>query len=154
MPSLNMENTLLNCSVPLRINDRFFVVNKGEKEDLFTVFVSEGDEVLIFEVVENTPEPNPLTEVTKGADGLITATNRLSGDVEYEIRPGYKGSSVFGYTEGGEVEVSIDDRLIKAGNTTLEASQIQNEVGLVVGNDGQVSRGSSLPEPVRALFDG
>jgi hypothetical protein len=153
MPSLNMQNTLLNCSVPLKINDRYFVVNKGQKEDLFTVFVSEGDEVLIFEVIENTPEPNPLTEVTKGPDGLITATNRLSGEVEYEIKPGYKGSSVFGHTQGGEVEVSIDDRMIKAGNTTLEANQIQNEVGLVVGNDGKVTRGSSLPEPVRALFN-
>lgn len=152
MPKLNIENNMFGCTVPLVIKDRFFMVSKGQKADLFTVFAAEGKDLVIFEVIENAPEPNPLSEVTKTPDGVITATDRTTGKVIYQLKPGYRGSAIIGALRDKEVEVLINDEMIRAGDTTLAADQMQGEVGLVVGDDGSVTRGSSLPSSVSDLF--
>jgi hypothetical protein len=148
---INIGGSLFACPIPLVFEDRYFFVAAGSGEDLFTVFLLEDDNV-IFEVCENRRCENPVSIVTRTAAGLVTVADRKTGDFVYKIRPGYRGSAVFGRIKGKETEMSISDRLIRAGGVMLDRSSIQADVGITVRKDGSVGIAGPLPPEARRLF--
>lgn len=148
---INIGGSLFACAIPLVFEDRYFFVAAGSEEDLFTVFfVQDGD--VIFEVYENQPCENPVSKVSRTAAGVVTVADAKTGDFIYKIRPGYRGSTVFGRIKGKETEMFISDRLIRAGGVTLDSCSIQAEVGITVRKDGSVGIAGPLPPEARHLF--
>jgi len=151
IPQLNIGGSLFSCPIPLVLEDRYFLVARGDKEDLFTVFFLK-DGKPIFEIYENEPRENSVTEVTKTGAGIITVTDRQTGNFVYKVRPGYKGSSIFGRIKGGETEIAINDREIRVGGSTVIDCTIEAEVGIVLFKDGRTAIGAAIPAEARDLF--
>jgi hypothetical protein len=148
---LNIGGNLFSCPIPLVFKNRYFFVAKGDKEDIFSVFILKDGEP-VFEVYENQPHDNPLTEVTKTPVGVITVSDKKSGAFMYKIRPGYKASSIFGRIKDKEAEIFISDRELRVGGTTLRDNSIQAEVGVILNDDGSTSIGATIPPEARHLF--
>jgi hypothetical protein len=150
-PRLNIGNSLFICPVPLVFESRYFFVEEGKTEDLFSVFFLQDGKPL-FEIYRNQPSDNPITEVTKTPVGIITVAERGTAKFLYKVRPGYKGSSVFGRIKGEETEIVIRDDKIQIGTSQVISCTIQAEVGIVVAEDGAIGIGTRLPQEVRHLF--
>lgn len=150
-PQLNIGSSLFSCLVPLVLEDRYFFVAEGTKEDLFTVFFLK-DGKPIFEIYENEPRENPITEVTKTSVGVVTVADRQTGRFVYKVRPGFKGSSIFGRIKEEEAEIVINDREIRVGNSKVVDCTIQAEVGIILFKDGGMAIGATIPAEARHLF--
>ena len=148
---LNIGNSLFNCPIPLVLKDRYFFVEVGETEDLFTVFFLRDREP-VFEIYRNEPYENPITEVTKTPPGVITVADRETGGFLDKVRPGYKGSSVFGRFKDEDAEILINDREIRVGTNRIAGNVLQTEVGIIVNEDGGFGLGSRIPPEARHLF--
>jgi|GEM_PF-1187922 len=148
---LNIGGSLFSCPIPLVLKNRYFFVAKGDEEDVFSVFILK-DGKPVFEVYENQPRDNSLTDVTETPVGVITVSDKKSGAFMYKIRPGYKASSIFGRIKDEETEIFISDRELRVGGVTLVNNSIQAEVGVILNDDGSTSIGATIPPEARHLF--
>jgi len=145
-------NNFLNCIVPIIFEDRYFVLEQEDNQDLFTVFTLHGAKPIL-EIEQNEPRDNPLTEVSTTSAGFITVGQKGGGDFIYKVRPVYKGSSIFGRIKGDETEIRITDRAIEVGTNRFEQCNVQGrEVGIIVHRNGGIGFGASLPPEARHLF--
>jgi len=148
---LNIGGCLFRCPIPIIFKDRYFFVAKSDGKDLFSVFILK-DGKPVFEVYENQPMNNTVTDVSKTSRGIITVSDKNTGDFLYKIRPGYKGSSIFGHIKDNKIEIYISDRELRAGGVTLLGSTVQSEVGIILYEDGSTAVGASIPAEARHLF--
>ena len=146
------SNTFVNCPVPIVLEDRYFILERENNQDIFSVFtLFEGKP--IFEIFRNVPQDNPITIVEKTSAGVITVGKKDGGKFLYKVRPVYKGSSIFGTIAGIETEIRITDRAIQIGTNTIQDSMISGfEVGISVSEDGSFAMGARLPQEAKHLF--
>lgn len=146
------SNTFINCTIPIGFEDRYFVLEQQNNRDIFSVFTLHEAKP-VFEIFRNEPQDNPLTEVSKTPPGFITVGQKGEGGFIYKVRPGSRGSSIFGKIKGEETEIKITDTAIYIGTNTFQRNLIVGyEVGITVSRDGSISMGTSLPQEVRHLF--
>jgi hypothetical protein len=148
---LKIGGCLFRCPIPLVLKDRYFFVAKSNEKDLFSVFILKNGKP-VFEIYKNQPIKNPDTEVTKTLKGIITVSDKKTGNFLYKIRPGYRGSSIFGHIKDNKVEIYISDRELRAGGVILLGSTVQSEVGIIIYEDGSTAVGASIPPEARHLF--
>jgi hypothetical protein len=76
-----------HCSVPLAFDGRYFILEPSYPTPLISVVLElQGEPV--FEVKRNRPVANPYSNVSMSPSGVVTASDRLSGQPFYAIRPG------------------------------------------------------------------
>lgn len=144
-------SNILNCPIPIILENRYFVLEQENGQDIFSVFTLR-DRTPIFEILRNEPQDNPLTTASKTAPGFITVVEKETGNLLYKLRPVYRGSSIFGRIKGKETEISITDREISVGGIMkLQGNEVRAEVGIIV-RGGSVSIGGFIPEEAKHLF--
>jgi hypothetical protein len=145
-------NEFITFSVPLVFEGRYFILEPGDPPRVSVVAEYEGGPV--FEVMQNEPVDNPLSEVAKTATGVVTVSDK-KGKFLYKVRPRYETSIVFGKIDGGEISVRITDRSIQVGGITLENNVFNGVMaGVVVRADGSVTIGASIPPALLHWFRG
>ena len=146
------SNTFVNCKVPIVFEDRYFILERQNNKDMFSVFtLCEGKP--IFEIFRNAPQDNPITAVSQTPPGFITVGRKGEGDFLYKVRPVYNGSSIFGKIKGVETEIRITDRAVHIGTNTFQNNLISGcEVGILVSKDGSTGLGARLPQEARHFF--
>jgi len=146
------SNQFKNCLIPIAFEDRYFILEQKDDNDIFSVFTLIDDKP-IFEILYNEPQDNPITDVIKSSPNFITVSSKLDGNFIYKIRLEYKGSSIFGKIKGEEKEIKITDKSIKIGGSTFSNNTVIGcAVGIIVDKNGSIGMGASLPKAVRHLF--
>jgi hypothetical protein len=131
-------------SVPLVFDNRYFIMEPGNPK-LLTV-VSEKDGEPFFEVLRNTPQNNPLSEVVKSTPGIITVSAKSGNGFLYRIHPGPDTRIAFVKADGGEITARITESTIGVGGITLKNNTfIGDMTGVSVMRDGRVSIGARVP---------
>jgi hypothetical protein len=141
-------NEFTSFSVPFVFEGRYFIMEPGDPPKITVVVEVNGEPV--FEVLKNEPKENPLSEVTKTAAGFVTVSDKETGKFLYKVRPRYETSVVFGRIDGDEVSARITDRSIQVGTITIQNNLFNGSMaGIVVGRDGSINIGASIPPAVR-----
>ena len=131
-------------SVPLVLDNRYFIMEPGDPE-LLTV-VSEKDGEPFFEVLRNEPQDNPLSEVIKSTPGVIIVSAKSGNGFLYRIHPGPETRIAFVKIGGGEITAKITQDTIRVGGITLKNNTfIGDMTGVSVIPDGRVSIGARIP---------
>lgn len=146
------SNIFENCSIPIIFIDRYFALESINAEDLFTVFIAYQGK-LIFEIIKNEPQENPLTIVSKNPTGIITVGAKETDDFIYKVRPEYKGSSIFGKINGEEKEMKITDKNINYAGNIFSCNIFDGTpVGIKINSDGSFGMGGGIPPEIKNLF--
>ena len=143
-------NTFVNCSVPFAFNGRYFILATGNPPSFSVVLEHNGKPV--FEIVNNNPCDNPLTDAVINATGIITVSDKVTGKFIYKFRPESDTSIVFGKIDDGEMIVKISDKRIQIGSNTFENNTVANCGAGIVVNGDSISMGAPIPASLRALF--
>jgi len=144
-------STFINCSIPLAFSGRYFILEPGNPPAFSVVLEYNGAPV--FEIKNNEPCDNPLTNVVKNAAGIVTVSEKSTGKFLYKFRPESETSIVFGNINGGEMTAKISDKRIQIGGITMENNTFVNcGAGVVVDQNGGVSMGAPIPASLLALF--
>jgi len=99
-----LENIkLIDCSVPLAFEERYFVL-EPEARNLFNVVLKHEGKPL-FEIRQNKPAENPITEIKKLETGIITVSEKETEKFLYKYKPGPETIFVFGKNDGGAFEI-------------------------------------------------
>ena len=105
-------NTFLTSSIPLACGGRYFII-EPHPSGISQVSVLCADNVTAFiEVLRNKPCDNSLTTGTVSPPGIVTSSDKSSGDFLYKIRPASETSVTFGKIKGNGVEAAITDTAI------------------------------------------
>lgn len=144
-------SNFINCSVPLAFCGRYFILEQG-KIPLISV-IQEYKGQPMFEIKQNEPIDNPLSDVTKTPIGIITVSDKASGDFLYKIRPSSETSVVFGKIDGGEISATITDKYIKIGENMIQNCAFSGGAGIVVSPDGGMGMGCSIPPILLKWFN-
>ena len=100
----------------------------------------------MLEVLKNQPSENSLSTVTMTPPGIVTVTDTKTGRFLYKIRPASKTSIVFGKIDGGEDEVTINDKQIEYRGNVLQSNMFEgHRVGLLIYEDGGMGMGAPIP---------
>jgi hypothetical protein len=145
-------NKFEKVAIPLAIEDRYFLIEEQNGNDLWTVFTfSDGQPVV--EVLRNQPQQNALSTATTNPTGIVTVSDPKTGDFLYKLRPGSKNSSIFGKIKGQETEIRVTDREIRIGTNVFQNNTvIGSAIGIKVGKDGSIGMGAGLPPELRKLL--
>ena len=146
-------NNFDSFSVPLVFDGRYFVLEPGDPPQL-SVF-TEQDGQPLFEVLKNQPVDSSTTEATCNPTGVVTVSDKESGNFLYKVRPGSETSIAFGKIDGGEISARISDRSIKVGGVTVENNTFSGATaGIIVDPNGGVGIGAPIPDAVLRLLAG
>ena len=142
---------LSSFSVPLVFERRYFVFESGDPSLLSVFLIEDGKPVI--EVLKNEGKINPISEVWTNPTGVLTITDKTSGELLYRIHPGSQASITFGTSKGDEISVKVCDRSIEAGGVTFENKRF-NGVGasVAIARDGSVKIGAKIPPEVLTLL--
>ena len=141
-----------NCSLPLVFEDRYFMVEPGTPIPFLSVII-EIDGQPRFEILKNEPIENQKSVATKSAPGIITVTDKNTNQFIYKVRPGSETSIVFGTMKGKELNVTISDKTIKIGSSTIENCTFNGVgAGVVINKNGGFAIGAPLPEFIKNNF--
>lgn len=144
-------STFINCSVPLAFNGRYFILEPGNPPSFSVVLEYEGSPV--FEIKNNKPCDNPLTDVVVNATGIVTISEKITGRFLYKFRPESETSVIFGNINGGEITAKISDKRIQIGGMTVENCTFSGcGAGIVVDEKGGIGMGAPIPASLLALF--
>jgi hypothetical protein len=134
----------INCQVPLVFEGRYFILEPADPPLVSVILEYNGK--LIFEVKQNEPNVNPITEVTKTPPGIITVSDRKSSRFIYKIRPDSETTVAFGRIDGEEISVRITDTHIHVGTNTIENVTFNGVgAGVVVNPNGGFALGAPIP---------
>lgn len=147
---MKVGSNQLNCLVPFAFLGRYFIWEKG----LISVVVEhEGNP--IYEILNNEPNQNRLTDVVMSAPGIITVSDLKTDKFLYKIRPGSETSIIFGTLSEGDITATINDREIKIGTNTFSNNTVQAQIGIIVTDDGagiRIAVGAPFPQFLQRLF--
>jgi hypothetical protein len=143
------SNTFAGFGIPLAFGGRYFIVEPSSPTPLMSVVLVDGGKVHC-EVLRNQPSMNTQTTVTMTPPGIITVADKATGSFVYKMRPGSETSVVFGRLNAGDMEVTISDKALRIGGSTLSDNLIMGcLVGVQVRPDGSFSMGGgSVPDAV------
>lgn len=145
-------NEFINCSFPLALNNKYFLIEEGA-EHLFTVFNIENGKV-ITEIFKNEPQDNPYTRGTKNATGIITVCDNQTGNFIYKIRPGSKSSEIFGRIVDEEEPIIIKDNYIEYKTHRFQGCGFYGQVGIKINADGTTRVAALLPQELKDITIG
>ena len=141
----------INCSVPLAFRGRYFILEPSTPPLISVVLDHNGQ--ALFEIKQNKPYENPLTDVAISGAGIITVSEKSTGKFLYKFRPESETSIIFGKIDGGEITAQISDKKIQVGGSTIENCTFNGvDAGIVVDEKGGVSIGAPIPEALLRLF--
>ena len=144
-------STFINCSVPLAFKGRYFVLEPSDPPSFSVILEHNGNPV--FEIRQNQPSDNPVTDVSISAAGIVTVSDKATGRFLYKFRPESETSIVFGKIDGGEISAKISDKRIQVGGITLENCTFNGVgAGVAVYENGGVGIGAPIPASLLALF--
>jgi hypothetical protein len=144
-------STFINCSVPLAFKGRYFILEPGNPPSFSVVLEHNG--APIFEIKNNLPLDNPITDVSTSGAGIVTVSDKATGRFLYKFRPESETSIVFGKIDGGEISAKISDRRIQVGGATIENCTFNGfGAGIVVDENGGIGIGTPIPKSLLALF--
>ena len=142
-------NQFQNVSIPLVFEGRYFQYEEIDGKDTFTVFTIIDDKPII-EILRNVPQINTLSKVDVNASGILTVTDSQTNEFLYKIRPGSRGSLIFGKIMGKSEEISISDRqIIVRGNVFKNNIFNGCPIGIRVNKDGAISAGAHFPPELK-----
>ena len=142
------SNKFENVAFPLAFEDRYFMLETNEGNDLWTVFTVQNEKAIV-EILKNIPQENEFTETETNSTGIITVSK--DGVFLYKIRPGSKNSSIFGKINGEETEMKITDREIRIGTNTFQRNTVIGfGVGIIVNKNG-IGMGAPLPTKIKDI---
>jgi hypothetical protein len=146
------SNKFENVAFPLALENRYFLLESSEGEDVWTVFtITDGKPVI--EILKNKPHENELSKAEANPTGIITVSDPKTGMFLYKLRPGNKSSSIFGRINGNETEIKITDREIRIGTNTFQNNLVSGfNVGIIVDSKGGIGMGAGLPPEIQNLF--
>ena len=146
------SNNFEKVAIPLAIEDRYFLIEEQNGNDIWTVFTfSDGQPVV--EILRNQPQKNSLSTATTNPTGIVTVADPNTGAFLYKLRPGSKNSSIFGKIRGEETEIRVTDREIRIGTNVFQNNTVLGSaVGIKIGKDGSIAMGVGLPPELRKLF--
>ena len=152
MPSVNIgSNQCTNVAVPLVLDDRFFLLEDDDDQDIWTVFTFDGGKPVV-EILRNRPQANKLSKCEANPTGVITVSDPETGEFLYKVRPGRKQSSIFGSIQGKEMEIQVLDREIRIGTSVFSNNVINGfPVGVLV-RGGSIGIGAGLPPEFQQLI--
>ncbi len=149
-----LENIkLTDCAVPLAFEERYFVLEPGAGNLFNVVLKHEGKP--LFEIRQNEPAENPITEIKKLETGIITVSEKETEKFLYKYKPGPETIFVFGKNNGGKITViiNIPGKTVNVGGITLDGCSFNDLIaGVWVNDGGTFEIGASIPRVLRRLF--
>jgi hypothetical protein len=144
----------INCSVPLVLVGRCFVVEPGDPIPLVSVILEHQGQP-VFEVLRNEPKENPVSEVSRTPRGFVTVVDRATGHFLYKVRPDSETSIVFSKgIRGEEVSAVVTDRVIRVGGVTVKNCIFGGVgAGIVVDESGRINVAGPIPPAVLRLLE-
>ena len=109
---------LIDCVVPFTFEGRYFVRESGPVPKFYVVF--EHERKPVFEVIQNEPAENPLTDVSISETGLITVSEKETEKFLYKFQPESETNFIFGKIGGGEISVKISEKGFILNGITLD----------------------------------
>lgn len=144
-------NSFENCTIPLVIENQYFVVSNDEIPLISVFFVNDGK--LIFELRENNPVENPFTNVTKFPNGFIVVADKETDLFLFKIRPSSDTSIVFGTIEQNGLSIIINDKLIIINGNKFERNTfVDIPVGIIIKSNLNISVGCQFPSELSSLI--
>ena len=146
-------NNFDSFSVPLVFDGRYFVLEPGDPPQLSVFTEQDGEPV--FEVLKNQPVDSTTIEATINPTGVVTISDKASGNFLYKVRPGSETSIAFGKIDGGEISAKISDRSIQVGGMTASNNTFSGAMaGVVVDSNGNIGIDAPIPPAVMKLLSG
>ena len=144
-------NDFSSFSVPLVFEGRYFVFEPGNPSLLSVFLIRNGQPVI--ELLNNEGNKNFISEVWSNTTGVVTVTDKTSGELLYKVHPGSQVNITFGTFKGDEITVKVSDRSIEAGGVTF-ANKRFNGMGasVAIARDGSVKIGVEIPPEVLSLL--
>lgn len=139
------SNIFLNCTIPIILGDRYFILEYEDNCDKFTVFWLEDDRI-VYEILKNNFIDNPNTCAEMHKSGIITVVDKSTNRFLYKIRLGSKNSIIFGRIKDKEEEIIIKDKKIMYRGNVFEGNIFMGiPVGIHIKSDGSLAIGARLP---------
>jgi len=146
------SNKFEKVAIPLAIEDRYFLFEEQNGNDLWTVFTFSNGQAVV-EVLRNQPQQNALSMATTNPTGIVTVADSTTGAFLYKLRPGSKNSSIFGRIKGEETEIRVTDREIRVGTNVFQNNLVTGfAIGIRVGKDGSIGMGARLSPELSKLL--
>ena len=144
-------NELSSFSVPLVFEGRYFVFESGNPSLLSVFLVRNGQPII--EVLKNQGKKNPISSVLANSTGVVSVTDKPSGELLYRVHPGPEANITFGTIKGDEIAVKISDRSIEAGGVSFTNKRFNGTgAGVAIARDGSVNIGFEIPPEVLVLL--
>lgn len=117
-------------SVPLVFEERYFIMEPGNPP-LITV-VMEIEEEPVFEILKNQPSVNDVTDTSIDPAGIVTVSDKVSGEFLYRVRPDAETSVIFRKIDGGECPALITENDIRIGGMVIKNNPFHGSMAGVV----------------------
>ena len=148
--SIQLGTNILNCLFPVSLdNSRFIRIGEENGRYFISVIVS-CDDTVDFEIVNNVPRSNALSNVFTTHSGTLVVNSLKTGDLIYKV------------DVGSEIIVSYNNKVMKitedkiiAGGITLGSNSINTGVGIILHKNGGTGIGGSvgnIPKRVMELY--
>ena len=144
--------SFFDCPVPIEFKGRYFILEPGAMPKFSVVLAFEGKP--LFEIVQNNPQENPLSEAIKSETGDITVSEKETGKLLYKFKPESETEIVFSKNDGGEISAKFSNNQIKVGKISREILQFNGETAIIgIRDDDSIISGSArVPSSLLHLF--
>lgn len=148
--TIQLGTNILNCLFPVSLDNRRFIRIGAENGRYFISVIVSYDDTVDFEIVNNVPRSNALSNVFTTHSGTLVVNSLKTGDLIYKV------------DVGREIIVSYNNNVIKitedkiiAGGSTLVGNSINTGVGIILHKNGSTGIGGSvgnIPKRVMELY--
>jgi hypothetical protein len=147
---IQLGTNIFNCLFPISLDNRRFLRIGSENGRYFISTIVSDDNVVDFEIVNNVPRVNSLSNVFTTKSGTLVVNSLKTGDLIYKVDVG----SEITVTYKNQVVKITEDRIV-AGGTILTGNSINAGVGVILFKDGGSALGGSvanIPKNVMELY--
>ena len=148
--TIQLGTNILSCLFPVSLDNRRFIRIGSENGRYFISVIASYDNTVDFEIVNNAPRSNALSNVFTTHSGTLVVNSLKTGDLIYKVDV---GSEITVFYNNKVIKIT-EDKIIADG-TTLVGNSINTGVGIILHKNGSIGIGGSvgnIPKPVMELY--
>ena len=144
-------NKLINCVVPFTFEGRYFIRESGPVPKFYVVLEHEGKP--LFEIRQNEPAENPITDVSISETGLITVLEKETEKFLYKFQPESETNFIFNKIGGGEISVKVSEKGFILNGITLDDCAFNDvAAGVKVDKSGGYQIFAPIPRYLKRML--